>query len=333
MACLRDVRGGFWLALSVPASALSSFVCDRPWIFVVIVVVAIPLLDALIGRTERVGGAPLAEASAVIPDMFICMWGMTLLVAVARASTAHLENWVGLALGTGALSAFAMAHAHEAMHRHSRVSRAFADVTFVLAGYPHYQLAHRVHHAHVGDARFGSTAPAGVSVWRHVAPSFISALRCATAVEQQRASHVLQNRVITLSIAWGGALAAFSVYSGWKSGALFVTQSVVSDFVVEVIGYIQHYGLSTEASAEHVAWEVDYWLSNRLLANNGLHEHHHLAAMTPYNQLRARGESLPGGYLHMFCLALIPPMWFAMMGPKLATKRPIVQKHLVDKTK
>ncbi len=319
MTCLREMRGGFWLALLVPAAGIASFACHYPWAFVVVVAVVIPLLDASIGR-DKSGNAERGASlmGGEIPVLFIGGWVIALLAAFSHARTASLAEWMGLVIGSGVLSAFSMAHIHEVMHRNGKVSAAMADAAFVIAGYPHYRSAHRLHHAHVGDTRFGSAAPVGLSVWRHVGRSFVAALQSSILSETQRGNHTLRNRVLWLYVVSAVVLAACWLWGGWRTGAFFIGQGAISVFVVEVIGYIQHYGLNKGSRDECIAWDVDYWLSNRLFVNNGLHTHHHLDRTKTYDQLAHVGSALPGGYLHMFGLALIPSVWFAMMNRKLA---------------
>lgn len=320
MTSLRDVRGGYWLALIVPAGGIAAFVFHRPWAFVLGVAVVIPLLDAVIGRDKSGAHRDGRLMGAEIPGLYISEWASALLVAFSHARTASFAEWGGLVVGAGALSAFTMAHIHEVMHRQGKLTAAIADVAFVFAGYPHYRIAHRLHHVHVGDPRFGSTAHIGTSVWRHVGHSFFSALRSAIEFETQLGNRALRNKVWRIYGFSAAVLAICWWWGGWRGSMFFIAQGVVSAFVVEVIGYMQHYGLSKGVPASFIAWDVDYWLSNRLFVNNGRHTHHHLEQTKTYDVLESVGPALPGGYLHMFGLALIPSMWFATMNRMLAAR-------------
>lgn len=325
MTSLREQRGWFWLSTSVPAIAATSFLCGHPWFFLLALIVVIPIADALIGEEARVPRQTAAGASigSAVPLAYIFVWVVALLVASARAMRALPVEFAGLTLAAGVLSAFAMAHIHEAMHRGNRLSMLISDGALALAGYPHYRIVHQLHHGHVGDPRFGSTAHAGLSVWRHVGRSFFSALRTSIAFELGRARHWSENRLLGPLLA-SAAVVIFFTWNGGRLGALFyVGQGVVSVFVVEAIGYVQHYGLcgATDFSEDRqIAWDVNFWLSNRLFVNNGLHTHHHLEQTQSYDHLVCVGQPLPGGYLHMFGLALIPPLWFSVMNQRLLAK-------------
>jgi alkane 1-monooxygenase len=253
-----------------------------------------------------------------IPLTFIGLWALALLVACGRSQNARPLEFVGLTVAAGVTSAFAMAHIHEVMHRQVEISKSVADAALALAGYPHYRIVHQLHHSHVGDSRYGSTARVGLSLWRHVGRSFFGASMSALESELR---YVQQRRRTRLSVSLlsCGAIVALAAWRGGREGIIFyVGQSVISVFVVETIGYIQHYGLcESEVCEGQIAWDVPWWLSNRLFVNNGRHTHHHLEEARHYGQLSLIGSPLPAGYVHMFFLALVPPLWFSVMNRRL----------------
>jgi alkane 1-monooxygenase len=64
-------------------------------------------------------------------------------------------------------------------------------------------------------------------------------------------------------------------------------------------------------------------VSNWLLINLPRHSDHHLAAAKRYQSLELLpgAPHLPGGYGAMFWLALVPPLWFRVMNPRVAAAR------------
>jgi alkane 1-monooxygenase len=321
MTSLPNNKGGFWLSTLLPVTATVLFLYRNPWLFLLLLVAVVPAADALIGQdvegtNQRASHAPSGPA---VPVTYICVWGAAVLVATERATSARPLEFAGLVIASGVLSAFAMAHIHEVMHRGGRGSRLISDVALAVAGYPHYRVVHQLHHRHVGDPRFGSTAHVGLSVWRHVGRSFFSALRSAIAYELGEARHWKENRLLQIVLVSVAVVAVFAWFGGWRGAVFYVGQGIVSVFVVETVGYLQHYGLcgSPDELGNQVAWDVNFWLSNRLFVNNGLHTHHHLEQTRTYDRLVHAGRALPGGYLHMFGLALIPPLWFSFMEHRL----------------
>ncbi|NJM44389.1 MAG: hypothetical protein HC858_11195 [Brachymonas sp.] len=105
-----------------------------------------------------------------------------------------------------------------------------------------------------------------------------------------------------------------------------IGQSVVAFVLLEMVNYIEHYGLSRlaqggkrEAFGMMHAWNADHVMTNSLLANLQRHSDHHMHAWKHYSTLVAmpQGPQLPTGYAGSILLAAIPPLWFGLMHPRL----------------
>jgi alkane 1-monooxygenase len=314
MAFWRSSGRAFWLSLTLPACAGVSFLAGCPWVFIVVTLFAVPVLDWWMGQGAPVSGRPIeATSEQQIPCWFALAWILSVAIAASRAENGSWPQVILLIVGSGVLSATAMAHLHELTHRPGRKWIAITDLAFVVAGYPHYRFTHRLHHQHLGDARFGSTASVGTSVFRHVMRSYTAGLRTSFS------THAYQDRRIPLALfrnILGGVLllAIAMTLHLWRVAVFYVGYSVVSVFIVEAIGYMQHYGLAVEeAVAPITSWDVNFWLSNCLLVNNGFHSSHHDDAHQPYYGLGEQQATLPGGYFQMLWLTFIPPLWFSVM--------------------
>ena len=114
-------------------------------------------------------------------------------------------------------------------------------------------------------------------------------------------------------------------------GALFfLVQGIVGFSSLEVINYIEHYGLQRretapgryETTQPRHSWNASQRLSNALLINLARHSDHHAIASRRYQILRTfdqdRAPQLPQGYATMFLIALVPPLWFRVMDPLVA---------------
>jgi alkane 1-monooxygenase len=122
-------------------------------------------------------------------------------------------------------------------------------------------------------------------------------------------------------------LLAVSAWLGGISGLLlFALQAAVAVVLLEIINYIEHYGLQRrriegryEPVLEQHSWNADFIVSNWILFNLQLHSDHHAHMRRPYEELRTVHDApqLPAGYPAMVVLALIPPLWFAEMDPRL----------------
>ena len=75
---------------------------------------------------------------------------------------------------------------------------------------------------------------------------------------------------------------------------LFAVQAAVAIALLEIINYIEHYGLSARAIGgryepvrEEHSWNADWVVSNWILFNLQLHSDHHVHMQRPYEALRS----------------------------------------------
>lgn len=111
-------------------------------------------------------------------------------------------------------------------------------------------------------------------------------------------------------------LQAFSCFLMWVSGAVFY---------LEVINYIEHYGLRRKKDAngdyEKVtvrhSWNSPHRFSNYLFFKLQRHSDHHENSMKPYQTLLSIEESaqLPHGYIIMTVMAFFPQTFYKIMNP------------------
>ncbi|WP_321899456.1 fatty acid desaturase [Paraburkholderia heleia] len=313
MTSWREKPGWYWLSSTMPASAIIAFQYDQPWVYLGWMIAAILVCDTMLGEHVVIENqhGDVSSTWIAVPLGFICLWLIAVLDSTARIKRVTMLEFAGLTVACGVLGAFAMAHIHEVMHRDSRWGRRACDMAMTLAGYPHYRLVHELHHAHVADPQFGSTAPIGLSLWRHLGRSFGNSLIAVLAEDRRRLAQGRKRRIWFSASVWLGTVVVFVSLFGPRGLLFYVGQSAISIFIVETIGYIQHYGLVDGGGP--VAWNAHSWLSNRLFVNNGLHAHHHLEQTLPYERLECWGAKLPAGYMQMFFLALVPPLWFSVM--------------------
>ena len=114
---------------------------------------------------------------------------------------------------------------------------------------------------------------------------------------------------------------------GWTVLPFLVWQSVYAASMLEVVNYVEHYGLlrQRDASGRYVRCEPEHsWNSNHLVGNLLLyhlqrHSDHHAHPSRRYQALRhfAKAPQLPAGYATMITAAYLPPLWFAWMDPRV----------------
>ena len=116
---------------------------------------------------------------------------------------------------------------------------------------------------------------------------------------------------------------------GPKSLLCFLGAAVIGIILLELVNYIEHYGLmrkkrengTYEVFKRCHAWNANEMASRVLLFELSRHSDHHMKPDKPYQTLDCDPESpvMPTGYSGMMILSLIPPVFFKLMNP-LVTK-------------
>jgi alkane 1-monooxygenase len=202
--------------------------------------------------------------------------------------------------------------------------------------YPQFMVEHyRGHHVRAATWDDPASARAGESLWRFLPRTLAGSLRGAWQLESARLGRSRQSWLASpllwctvLNLAFVLALCALAQ---WKLLAFWLLQSAFAVWLLETVNYIEHYGLQRRTGADgrpepfgpaH-AWNADHVLSNSLLANLQRHSDHHMHAWKPFPQLQAvpQAPQLPTGYAGCILLAAVPPVWFALMHPRMAAAR------------
>ena len=103
--------------------------------------------------------------------------------------------------------------------------------------------------------------------------------------------------------------------------------SLWANFLLTSANYIEHYGLlrkiapngKPEPCQPHHSWNSNHVVTNWMLFHLQRHSDHHAHAARRYQSLRNFDDvpRLPNGYFGMFLLAYFPPLFYAVMDPRL----------------
>jgi alkane 1-monooxygenase len=324
---LRDAR--FLLALTVAGAPVIGHALGQYWYAFAVFFIAVPLLDALLGRdaspsspeeVERLKQGPFFRfvLHAWVPlQAGLIGWGAWLAGsgALGAGDAILFTASVGLATGGAGITI-----AHELGHKLPRLDRFLSRLLLASVAYGHFTVEHnRGHHARVATPEDPASARYGESFWRFLPRTLFGSL--AHAWELDRAE-VLRPWAATLAIA-----ATLGLAFGPWAVAFFFGQAAVAVLQLEAVNYIEHYGLQRRKLADgHYerptaahAWDAYERLSNCFLVHLQRHADHHLNPGRPYAALQPQAESpkLPAGYPAMVPLALLPPLWFAVMNPRV----------------
>lgn len=118
-------------------------------------------------------------------------------------------------------------------------------------------------------------------------------------------------------------LLAVAAIGGVPAVLAFVATGVQGKLYLELVNYIEHYGLvrvpGRRVEARH-SWNTYRRVSSGLLYNLPRHSHHHLHATRPFWRLQVEpdGPVWPFGYMTMILVALVPPLFRRIADPLLA---------------
>lgn len=219
--------------------------------------------------------------------------------------------------------------AHVLMHQRNPLAVMFGKILLLFSFDVPLVISHLYgHHVNVGTREDHTTARRGESsyafIWRSAVDGNLNAWRIEAARLRERgyASCSWRNRFLRGHL--GSAIVAGGAWclGGWAGMAVFLVCAVLSKSILELINYIQHYGIvrrpGTCIGLRH-SWNSDRPVSTFLLFNVTRHSHHHAEPEMPFWGLQSYPDApfLPKGYLTAICIALIPPWWHRHMAPAL----------------
>lgn len=263
----------------------------------------------------------------VVFQMALLGWGLH--AALGGGVSAAEALALGVAVG-GVCGSQGITFAHELGHSRRRSDRALAWLLMASVNYAHFMVEHyRGHHVRAATHDDPASARRGESLWRFLPRTLAGSWKSAWALE---ARHLTQRRrgwwrsaLLWVTAAQVAVWLALFATGGLNALLFWAGASVYAVFLLEVINYIEHYGLSrrvengrAEPFGLQHAWNADHWLTNSMIANLQRHSDHHMHAWKPYAELAALpGPQLPAGYAGCIALATLPPLWFAAMHKRL----------------
>jgi alkane 1-monooxygenase len=317
------------------------------------------LLDALTGRYAENADPDTPEPSLAWYRAITLAW-FPLQAALVFGSlwyatrAPHLSGWeqVGLFFGVGVVSGtVGINYSHELMHQRNRVERWLADLLLASVLYSHFRSEHLlVHHRHVGTPRDAVTARYNEGFHRFFPRVLLQCLKSAFRAENTllaRAGRPWTDRRNPFWRYWAIQalmLALAAAIGGWAGLGLFAWQALVAVWQLELVNYIEHYGLTRrhlgdgryEPVLPRHSWNAEHRASNWLLINLQRHSDHHYKPDRRFPLLQTYAEDeaplLPFGYPVMTTAALVPPLWRRVMNPRVRAWRRRFYPDIADWT-
>jgi len=251
-------------------------------------------------------------------------------VLAARANSGIGAHIAGIILTGLMIGMVGTIPAHELTHRTwDPMSMWIGRWLLAFSGDTAFAIEHvHGHHHHVATPIDPATAPRGRNVFTHIVRSTIAGNVGAYRIEAARLERLnlpfwhprnqfLRGQLMTL------VLLGLATLIGGGAGLLyFIACAAFGKALLEIVNYMEHYGLVREPGTPvmpHHSWNTNKRVSSWTMFHLTRHSHHHAAGEVAYPALRPYPDApmMPYGYLTTIVVTLIPPLWFALMAPKL----------------
>jgi alkane 1-monooxygenase len=260
--------------------------------------------------------------------------GMLAVTTAAFASGRYdLPGRLVLTLTTGVFSAmFAVNIAHELIHRREWLDRVFGGLLLSTVSFGTFKIVHlQVHHPYVGTPLDFATARRGQTIYsfwlRALAGNFLEAFRRERVRLRRSGKPVWTSELVPWSVCTLVCLTASVYWFGPLAGLFFVMQSLIAIMYLDLINFLQHYGLTRQLGSggrpepvqDHHSWTAAMFLDDLLLLNLPRHAHHHSQPQRPYHLLEdsPHAPRYPYSYGVMTMLLLVPALFRRVVHPCL----------------
>jgi alkane 1-monooxygenase len=224
--------------------------------------------------------------------------------------------------------------AHELGHRKEAIAQFYAQGLLLSSLYMHFTIEHnKGHHTHVGTLADGATARLNEWVYVFWFRSIWYCYSGAWKIESERLQKAgtsfwnPSNKMLRITVIKIMFLTILGVLFGWQVLIAFVAAATVGFLLLETVNYVEHYGLMRALNSKgrpvpvkpvH-SWNSNHPVGRGLLFELSRHSDHHYRASRKYQILRSFEDSplMPTGYPGMILMALVPPLWFGFMNPRV----------------
>ena len=187
------------------------------------------------------------------------------------------------------------------------------------------------HHRNVGTELDPATARRGeyivAFVWRSTIGQWLAAKRFEDERVKRKGLHntLFNNRFWRGQLMTLAVLAFYCAFLGWWGLPAFVLAGAIGKIYLEVVNYIEHYGLvripGTRVEARH-SWDSHRRVSGGMFYNLMLHANHHKVATRRFWELEQsppeEAAVLPRGYMAMILFAFLGKPFFRYINRHLA---------------
>ena len=230
---------------------------------------------------------------------------------------------VGAVVSTGIFAGIGIIYGHELAHTKG-FSFVIARWMMGLSGSSHFCYAHVYnHHLELGCEDDPATSPRGRSLYAHFPKSYFGQSKFLYSMEKHRLERLgvpflsWQNRWIRGYAMSLPTLFLFWMAGGWLGICAMLLIWMISNFELEALNYLEHYGLIREKGQPidyRHSWDNSTAFTSWFFIEIGRQADHHDRGETHFWELDEVGAPNTGmGYFTLFALALVPPAFHALM--------------------
>ncbi|MGP9833122.1 alkane 1-monooxygenase [Marinobacter sp. NSM] len=329
--------------LLLAAGESSGLVNLFAWGVPVVVFGIIPVLDMMLGKDalnpdeqDDVPRLNQEKFYKVITLGWVAAYAVLLIWSMVTLASGvfSVTGAIGWVVSIGIVGGLGINVAHELIHKDGKLEPWAGGFLLSLVCYAGFKVEHlRGHHVHVSTPEDASSSRYNQSLYNFLPQAYVRNFANAWKLEAERLKRKGQAPLSWRNelIWWYGisllALVAFTVAFGWLGAAFFLGQSFIAFTLLEIVNYLEHYGLHRrkldngryERTTPEHSWNSNYFLTNVFLFQLQRHSDHHAFAKRRYQVLRHHdiAPQLPAGYAAMVVLACIPPLWRKVMNPRV----------------
>lgn len=267
-----------------------------------------------------------------VPLLFIILF--LFLDKVTRVELQTYE-YIGLTLSVGlSVGVMGINVAHELGHRIKAYERIMSKMLLLPSNYMHFIIEHnRGHHKNVSTPVDPASSRYNEPIYLFYFRSIFGGYRSAWELEKMRLDRAglkrwsIHNEMLRFAFFQLAFAVGIVLLFGWVGLGFYLVASILGILLLESVNYVEHYGLSRREVAPGIyekvkpkhSWNSDHELGRIFLYELTRHSDHHYKAQRKYQILRHFDESpqLPTGYPGCIVLALVPPLWFSIMNPRV----------------
>lgn len=319
---------GYLTIFLMPMLFLLGALVQEPWLAFGVVILVFPLARVVFGAMPATGAPEWRERIATLlhglPLAFACVLPACVVTGLALENpslTAEDSAVLGRGLSLWMTLLFGTCVAHELIHRRDKRHALIGNMLAGFCGYPVLGSEHLAHHARPGDTQLAEYPLKDESVWtfagRRMKRIAVELLGPEAPTWRVRSLTATRTRValVATALTW----ISFTVIAGALGMYLYLGAMLGVVFGVQLITYIQHWGLGDDSIPGRIAygrgWEDDCRFQAWVTLSLSLHDQHHRDSRRPFYRIDPSPDSprLPAGYVLLMFASLVPPVWRKVM--------------------